>query len=384
VPALAADLPESTAAIPSGLGGTPVDHLVRAWLDAGHSVTLATLDRSIAPGDVVTLRGPRLTVVLGPYRARHRARDAFAVERRSLRDALLKHRPDVVSAHWSYEFALGAIESGIPTLVTIHDVPKVIFRLQPSAYRLVRWAMHRRALARADGVVFNSPYTLAKLGNPRWADAPVLPNALPDGAWQLGERLPPDPSRPSFVSVNNGFDRRKNVQCLIRAFGMVRASNPGARLNLIGSGFEPGGVAHQWSRVHASDAGIDFRGPLGYDDVLAAVRAADALVHPALEESFGYTLIEAASVGTPVIAGAASGAVPWVLAEGASGVLVDVTSPGLVAEAMRSLVADTPRWSRLREDAFAAGQRRFTASRVGRAYVELLEGISHARPARPK
>ena len=44
------DLAVAVDALPVGLGGTPVNHLVRAWLDLGHRVTLATLDRSITPG----------------------------------------------------------------------------------------------------------------------------------------------------------------------------------------------------------------------------------------------------------------------------------------------------------------------------------------------
>ena len=110
--------------------------------------------------------------------------------------------------------------------------------------------------------------------------------------------------------------------------------------------------------------------------------APDVLVHPALEESFRYTLIEAASVGTPVIGGVASGAVQWVLADGASGLLVDVTSPDRIAAAMRSLVSHPVRWSRLRLDAFEAGRQQFTASRIGRDYVDILERISHAGTSR--
>ena len=375
----AADLNEPDSALLDGQGGTPVNHLIRAWLDDGHRVTLATLDRSVPIGEFVTYSGPRLTVVVGPYRDRHRARDAFAVERRSIRDALAHHCPDAVSAHWTYEFALGAIETGIPTLVTVHDVPKVIFRLQPTMYRLIRWGMHRHALARATGVVFNSPYTRDRLAHPRHKEAPVIPNALPDSAWYLVERSLPDPSRPSFVSVNNGFGRIKNVHCLIKAFELVRNSIPGARLHLVGSGYEHGGAACLWARAHASEDGIEFHGPLEYRAVLDRVRDADALVHPSLEESFGYTLIEAASVGTPVIAGEASGAVPWVLADGASGLLVDVRSPDLLAKAMRSLVSDPARWSRLRLDAFEAGRQRFCVSRVGRDYVAILRNFSHAR-----
>ena len=100
------------------------------------------------------------------------------------------------------------------------------------------------------------------------------------------------------------------------------------------------------------------------------------LVHPSLEESFGYTLIEAASVGTPVIAGRASGAVPWVLAEGESGVLVDVTNAEAIAKAMTSLISEPQMWQCLRERAFVTGKARFSTSSVAKMYVSELRTIS--------
>jgi L-malate glycosyltransferase len=244
--------------------------------------------------------------------------------------------------------------------------------------------MHRVAMARAQRIVFNSPYTRERVGDPRGAESVVIPNALPDDAWHPTERRLPDPARPVYVSVNNGFDRLKNVQRLIRAFARVRACIPAASLHLVGSGFEPGGPANAWADQIGIATGITFMGALDYASTMATIRAADVLMHPSLEESFGYTLIEAASQGTPVIGGAGSGAVPWVLDDGGSGVLVDVTSPTAIAEAMVGLVGDAQRWVELRERAFVTCQGRFSTSIVAAAYVRLLEGIAHARSARSR
>lgn len=376
----AADLGMAAEDLPLGLGGTPVNHLVRAWLDLGHRVTLATLDRSIAPGADRTFQNGRLTIVVGPYRRKRRARDAFAVEREAVRTALRTHRPDAVSAHWSYEYALGAVASGVPTLVTVRDVPKVVFRHQPGAYRAVRWAMHRQALARAAGVAFVSAYTRDAIGRGRWHGAPILPNAMPDAAWRLPTRPPPDPERPVFVSVNHGFGARKNVGLLMEAFAAIRREHPGARLRLIGQGFGPDGPAAAWAVAQGLDEGIEYLDRLPYASTLDQVRLADVLVHPSLEETFGYTLIEAASVGTPVVAGRSSGAVPWVLADGAAGVLVDVGSATAIAEAMSALTADPDRWSALRARAFDNGRTRFSASSVAQAYLRVLAELPGARP----
>ena len=382
--AFADDLGITSESLPVGLGGTPVNHITRAFLDLGLRVSLATLDRSVQPGQVVQVAGARLSLYVGPYRENHRARDRFASERKALRDAMQHAAPTAITAQWSYEFALGAIESGIPTLVTVHDVPSEIFRFEPSPYRLVRWMMHRESMARATSVAFNSEYTRHRLRHSRSQGARVLPNVLPDRLWRLEPRDPPDPVNPVFISVNNGFGRRKNVSALLQAFRYVRHQAPGAQLRLIGIGFEPCGPAAKWAARRASNEGVEYLGSLGYEATLEALQAADVLVHPALEESFGLTLIEAASVGTPVIAGANSGAVPWVLGDGDQGVLVDVRSPQAMAAAMLTIIGDAVAWSELRTRAFQLGRSRFSASVVAERYVEALEEIGDAGSARPR
>jgi L-malate glycosyltransferase len=366
------------------LGGTPVNLLAAALLDLGHQITLATLDPALPVGEVVMLEGPNLTIEIGAYRPRHRARDRFAVERSFITKALARHQPDVISAHWSYEFALGALDTNIPTLVTVHDVPRQIFWHQPNPYRLVRWWMHRQTLARADRLAFNSPYTQQMLGWPRGQEAIVLPNAVPDRQWVLQDRESPNPRGAHLVSVNNGFSKRKNVHRLIEAFAEIRGRCPEARLDLVGGGFESGGPAAEWAMKRGCAEGIKFIGPLDYPATLERISEADILVHPSLEESFGYTLIEAVSVGTPVIAGRASGAVPWVLGGGQFGVLVNEKSPAAIADAVVDLVNEPQRWSRLRIQAFEGCRERFASSAVAAKYVEVLRSIRDARPARTR
>jgi hypothetical protein len=40
-----------------------------------------------------------------------------------MREALQREQPDILSAHWTYEFAAAAIATGIPHVVTAHDAP---------------------------------------------------------------------------------------------------------------------------------------------------------------------------------------------------------------------------------------------------------------------
>jgi hypothetical protein len=69
-----------------------------------------------------------------------RAWDLFAQERAGLERAMREDPCDVVHAHWTYEFALAALASGQPTLVTARDwAPTILLmqrRLRLLPYRL--------------------------------------------------------------------------------------------------------------------------------------------------------------------------------------------------------------------------------------------------------
>ena len=130
--------------LPQGLGGSPVNLLSRELLRRGHRLAIFTLSPDVA--DEVVLTGPSLKLCIGPYRPRHRARDFFAVERAYLTQAIAREQPDILHAHWTYEFALPAQASGLPHVLTAHDAPLSILRLAPTPYRLVRTLMAYRVL----------------------------------------------------------------------------------------------------------------------------------------------------------------------------------------------------------------------------------------------
>ena len=111
---------------------------------------------------------------------------------------------------------------------------------------------------------------------------------------------------------------------------------------------------------------MEFIGRIPYSQLLDGLATADVLVHPSLEETFGMSIAEAMALGVPVIGGAHSGAVPWVVGEG--GILTDVTSAEAIEQAMFELL-DSP--ERYRAAVLAARVRvrdQFTADKVADAY----------------
>ena len=363
---------------PRGLGGASINLNVRELLRRGRRVVVFSLDPSLTEERV--FEGERLKICLGPY-TDQRARVYFRRERDYLLSALRRERPDVLSAHWTYEFALAAIASGIPHLVTARDAPWVILRHNPSPYRMVRTAMayHAARLTRRMAAV--SPHVARHLHRYGFHSRPidVIPNGVPPEFFRPPAGREPDGTL-TFASIfSGGWRGLRNGASAIEAFAMARPALPAARLLLIGDECAADGPAAAWARARGFDAGIEFLGRMPYAAVMGTLaRKVDVLVHPALEESFGMVLLEAAAAGVPIIAGKASGAVPWVLGDGAHGVLVDVRSPPEIAAAMRRLGTDADARRHLAAAARDAMRDRFDIGRTMDRYEDIFEQLAWA------
>jgi L-malate glycosyltransferase len=358
--------------VPTTTGNPSVTHLVQGLLASGHEIVVVALDSSVKSD--IRLTGEQLTLRVCSSRSQHRARDVFKVERAAIRAALIDEGPDVVNAQWTYEYALGAIASGIPTVVTVRDWAPLILRWHPHPYRLVRLGMNRRTLSSAQQLTTVSPQMAARLSKAVGRDIPVIPNALPDGQIERTRREP-DLDQPTIIAVNNGFSRFKNVASLLRAFPKVRSEIGGATLELIGQEFGPGGRAERWAKDEGLAEGIAFRGAISPSEIDSAIGHSDLLVHPSLEESFGMVLIEAMARGVPVVGGRSSGAVPWVLDYGAAGVLTDVRRPDDLADSIVALLQSRERWLSLSCAGHHRVQEHFRLSEVTDAYLQVYERL---------
>lgn len=363
--------------LPRGYVGAPLfGNLISALLARGHTIVAYTTSSDMPPATCVRAGGERFKITYCSARAHTfrfsggswgRAVDAFARERALLSQAMGEDDLDLVHAHWSYEFALAAIESGLPNIITCHDAPQVVLRYSPDLYRLVRYLMARRVLNRARNLTAVSPYLQQKLESYSSVPIEIVPNPLPTSLSNRVETTRQyDPTRPRIAMVLNGWGKRKNPGPALRAFEAVRRIFPAAELNIMGCDYGPGGRAESWARTQGLAQGVHFLGQLPYSVLLAQLAESDLLLHPALEETFGMSIAEAMSLGVPVVGGQASGAVPWVIGE--AGRLVDVRSPEAIAQATLDLLKDGQALIALGEQAKSNTLKRFSPDAVAAAY----------------
>ena len=381
-------LGRAAATAPRGYDGAPIlATLIESMLERGHTVVGITTDVTLAGiARSVSVRGDRFEMVYCPERPRAfrphrgslgRAADLFAQERAHLRAAIRQVKPDVVHAHWLYEFAWAALQSGLPCLITAHDSPRVILRYMPNLYRLVRFVMAHWVARRADRFTAVSPYMASELRRLTRSPISVIPNPLPrdtEQSVQNGVDASVRSGAARIVTILNGWATRKNGAAALRALAEVRREHASATLNVFGADCGPGEAAHHYATEHGLADGVIFRGRVDHAQLMQELPHFDLLLHPSLEESFGAAIAEAMAFGLPVVAGVHSGAVPWVVADG--GVLVDVRDPSAIAAAVLQLLRDPAARRRLGEAGRRSALDRFSRASVAAAteaiYLELL------------
>jgi glycosyltransferase involved in cell wall biosynthesis len=369
----------STRPYPKGREGAPlISNLIKEYLARGYRVVAITLDDQLNDDDPPFVHeSPQLTYVVVPARSRTfrpngwrlgRTADFFWFERRQLLMQLRHYQPEVVHAHWTYEFALAGLAYDPQTIITVHDNALVIFRYVRTLNRLFHLLMARYVFRQGHMFTAVSPYMAESVQPWTKAKVVVVPNpvVIPARASLVKAPL----SQPVISVVVNGWDDRKNSKNALLAFRVVQEQHPAAVLWAMGTAFVPNEEAAEFCRQH-DVRNVVFLGPTPHDEVLQKIAASTLVLHTSLEESFGMVLVEAMAYGVPVVAGQASGAVPWVVGDGA--LLVDVTSVAEIAAAVDRLLTNPQLYEQISARAIAIVAERFPLAKVADQYLALYK-----------
>ena len=367
--------------LPKGMGGSPSTALALELLKRGRKVSIFSLDPDIeAPQKFA---GENLTIYFGKFRKRGRDRikDGYGCEREFVAHAVREASPDIVNAHWTYEYALGALSANTPVLVTAHDAPLNIFRhnfnlfkFNRSVYWLTKLLMAFKVIKKTIYMTTVSPYVAEHLRK-RFSYKKlikVIPNGVEDSRF-FEVDCDKKKTRESFVFVSaaNGWTKLKNEKILLHAFSVVNNKYPFTELWMFGIGHEPDGAANAWAEEESVSKGVRFIGEIPHKEFLEKLLTnTDVLVHPSLEESFGNVFIEAMSVGIPTIGGKFSGGVPSTLGFGKAGLLVDVKSENELAKAMVKLIEDKTFREKLGADGKEYAYQNYRISKIVDQYEE--------------
>lgn len=320
---------------PKGFGGVPVNLLVAEMCKLFRKVTVVGTSQHIIQLWSAEQDNLRLVLVPSSARARRRALTFFSKEIKSLLTEIELSKPNLIHAHWTYEFAAASLKSKVPTLVTVHDDPIKIFQQMPDAYRFIRLLMAIRNRIRMSHANFVSPYLLKQwtryLFWPSNKVEQIVTNLPP---FERVEKIGLKGKNSAYVISIGDASARKNIHSLINAWEIVQRTIPDLELILVGSGLDENSTLADYAKS-LSIYNIKFVGECERDELENLIEGALLMVHPSLEESLGLIFVEAMAKGCPVIAGQASGGVSWAL--GNAGILIDVLDPAKIAESIFKL-----------------------------------------------
>jgi len=256
----------------------------------------------------------------------------------------------------------------VPVVLTVHDLIFCTTTIRNRGLRQVvghRYARRNAPLAARAAVRVASPSeaTAAEVS----ASFPgVWPEVIPNGV----EAPPSAPAAPvegsPYVVAFSGRDPRKGLDLALDGLRSMRSEPPYRLRVLAGAGLPDGFEARAGAEL--ASGRVEILDYLSRAEMWEVLRGGSALVYPSSAEGFGLPVIEAMSVGVPVISGLA----PATREIGGDALLV--IDPAAPAASIAETLDRLAREPRLRERSVEAGISRaqeFTWERTASRYLEL-------------
>ena len=203
-----------------------------------------------------------------------------------------------------------------------------------------RW--ERLNTERAERVVVPSRYSAAVAHEVYGVPAErlaVVPEPIDLAEWRrrFAAVAPAPPGPPTVLAVARMYPR-KRLDDLLRAAVVLRDRIPPVRIRIVGEGPES-------DRLHALHRTLDlgdtvtFLGDISRQALAVEYVRADCFCLPTIQEGFGIVFAEAMAAGLPVVACRAA-AVPEIVEDRQTGLLVNPRSPGELATALETMLTN--------------------------------------------
>ncbi len=287
----------------------------------------------------------------------------------------------------------------VPTVVTIHDlIPLLLPAYRGSLWVRLYMQLVAAAARRADMIITDSQHSKQDIVVHLHVPADrvrVVYLAADPSCRPVSEQMALTSVRRKYelpevyVLYLGGFDQRKNLRALLRAYARLCqtvCSEPpplvvAGKLPLVQTPLFPD------PRRIARELGIErrviFTGWIAEEDKPALYSGALFFIFLSLYEGFGLMPLEAMSCGTPVVASRTS-SLPEVV--GAGGLMVDPMDLDAIVEAMAALLQEPALREQLRREALrqAAGfDWERTAEQTLLVYQRVARGINARLPSGP-
>jgi len=148
-------------------------------------------------------------------------------------------------------------------------------------------------------------------------------------SWKKRERFAPS------LLVTRHLDPMYNIECLLRAFRIIKARFPEAKLSVAGDGSEAKRLQELVAKWKL--AGVKFLGRVAHRELPALYASHDIYVNSSNVDNFPGALVEAASCGLPIVTTGAGG-IPSMIKHRESGIVVGLNDDKALAAGVIEII----------------------------------------------
>ena len=286
---------------------------------------------------------------------------------------------DLLHVHYAIPHSISAIlareslkpKRRLPVITTLHGTDITLVGADRSYLPITRYG-----IVQSDGVTAISHYLKAATKEIfQFDDIEVIPNFVCQSEYarhpveDLRAALSPA-GEPLLVHVSNFRPVKRPVDC-VEILARVLAKGIKARLVMVGDGSERTNVEHRARCLKVFDSCV-FVGK--QPKIVDYLSAADVLLLPSEQESFGLAALEAMACEVPVIASRVGG-VPEVVEDGETGFLSEVGDVEKMANDAGKLLADPELRSKMGQRARESALSRYRTDLVIPRYIEFYERV---------
>lgn len=233
------------------------------------------------------------------------------------------------------------MKNKVKTVLTIHDIVHVLFPLTMNIPTLVmERLLMRLSLRKADYVIADSASTASGIQK-YYKVKPEKLGVVYPGTPVLLERdyspVPEDEKLPGkyFLFVGT-LEPRKNLKSILDAFALLDLERTDVHLVVVGTrGWKNNNVMRSL-KTHRYRSRVHFTGYVNNARLAFIYKNSICLIYPSIYEGFGFPILEAMSLGVPVITSDVS-SMPEIAGDAA--LLVNPNDIDSLADAMSKIIA---------------------------------------------
>ncbi len=294
-----------------------------------------------------------------------------------LRPLLLELAPDVVSSHQP-EYAVTALELGLPVLHTIHGFPASEFWARRGIFTRAAtlWEVwqERRTLQLARHLVAISDMVVQRYRKRTRAQFHRIDNPI-----SLLFFEPAPPPEPFRVLLAGHLNKRKGVDVAVQAAALLLPDFPGLTLDIVGrTDVDPEFARRVRAQAAPLGDAIRFLGPTDQAGIREAMTRAQVLLLTSRMENAPMVIAEAMAVGRPVVATRVGG-VEGMIEPGVTGYLAPSEDARALAEGLARLLANPEHAAQLGANAARLARQRYHPTAVAERYLRAMRAAMAGR-----